>query len=223
MRLQTVRPVTHIIRYATRCNALEGWAIKHRTARGLQTTAEAPHAVPLRKQLKDEAKRKKKEARSQQPSTSKHSHLDDWELTVGIEIHARLNTGTKLFSSATSTNSASPNDNVELFDTALPGSQPQLQISALIPAIRAALALNCAIQPSSSWDRKHYFYQDQPNGYQITQYYGELLDPKSVAKQTTNDLYQNLSPKMGKSPSQIATTASTPPRTQSQSASNKYN
>jgi hypothetical protein len=48
----------------------------------------------------------------------------------------------------------------------------EFQIATLLPALRAAIALNCEIQPVSRFDRKHYFYQDQPAGYQITQYYG---------------------------------------------------
>ena len=61
---------------------------------------------------------------------------------------------------------------VASFDAALPGSQPQFQIATLLPALRAAIALNCDVQRKSGWDRKHYFHWDQPNGYQITQYYG---------------------------------------------------
>jgi aspartyl-tRNA(Asn)/glutamyl-tRNA(Gln) amidotransferase subunit B len=53
----------------------------------------------------------------------------------------------------------------------MPGAQPQFQIATLLPAIRAAVALGCTVQRKSSWDRKHYFHWDQPNGYQITQYY----------------------------------------------------
>jgi aspartyl-tRNA(Asn)/glutamyl-tRNA(Gln) amidotransferase subunit B len=94
-----------------------------------------------------------------------------WELSVGIEIHAELDTERKLFSSATTCPDADPNSNVALFDLAYPGSQPVFQVATLLPAIRAALALNCEIQPRSSFDRKHYFYPDQPNGYQITQFY----------------------------------------------------
>ena len=67
-----------------------------------------------------------------------------------------------------------PNTHVALFDLAIPGSQPCFQKETLIPAIRAAVALGCEVQRKSSFDRKHYFYQDQPNGYQITQFYGEF-------------------------------------------------
>lgn len=135
--------------------------------------AASPSAAPLRKQLKDEAKRKKKLARSDGNAPSGNVNTaSDWELTVGIEVHAELNTAHKLFSRACTSTNADPNTHVARFDAALPGAQPEFQKETLIPAVRAALALNCDIQPRCSWDRKHYFYQDQPNGYQITQYHG---------------------------------------------------
>lgn len=71
---------------------------------------------------------------------------------------------------ATSVN-ADPNTHVAFFDIATPGSLPIFQRATLIPAIRAAIALGCAIQCTSRFDRKHYFYHDQPAGYQLTQYY----------------------------------------------------
>lgn len=126
-------------------------------------------AIPFRKQLKDETKKRKSELSKK--AKSNHEKLDNWELTVGIEIHAQLNTARKLFSSAASTINDEPNTHVALFDVAMPGSQPIFQKETLIPAIRAALALNCQIQKRSKFDRKHYFHWDQPAGYQITQYY----------------------------------------------------
>jgi aspartyl-tRNA(Asn)/glutamyl-tRNA(Gln) amidotransferase subunit B len=130
-------------------------------------------ASSYRQNLKLEERRRKeglelnpgvKQARPTRPG-------NDWELSVGIEIHAELDTERKLFSSATTCPDASPNSNVALFDLAYPGSQPVFQVATLLPAIRAALALNCEIQPRSSFDRKHYLYPDQPAGYQITQFY----------------------------------------------------
>lgn len=100
--------------------------------------------------------------------------VEGWELTVGIEIHAQLNTARKLLSEATASFNEEPNSHVALFDVAMPGSQPLLQKEALLPAIRAALSLNCDIQRVSRFDRKHYFWWDQPSGYQITQYYEPL-------------------------------------------------
>ncbi|CAI4215544.1 unnamed protein product [Parascedosporium putredinis] len=102
---------------------------------------------------------------------SDNQTVDGWELTVGIEIHAQLNTARKLFSHATASSNDDPNTHVALFDLSIPGSQPLFQEHTLIPALRAALALNCEIQPVSRFDRKHYFWWDQPAGYQITQYY----------------------------------------------------
>ncbi|KAF2800615.1 hypothetical protein K505DRAFT_228357 [Melanomma pulvis-pyrius CBS 109.77] len=149
--------------------------------RTFQTDAEPPpndnnDTTSFRKLLKDAAKKKRKAARDVPPSSKraqkgKDPRLEKWELTVGIEVHAELNTARKLFSRAATSSSDTPNTHVALFDTAFPGSQPQFQRETLIPALRAALALNCDIQPKSSFDRKHYFYQDQPSGYQITQYY----------------------------------------------------
>ncbi|KAJ8063721.1 hypothetical protein OCU04_007584 [Sclerotinia nivalis] len=115
-----------------------------------------------RKQLKDEGTGR---------NIEKLQSLDEWELTVGIEIHAQLNTERKLFSYAASTINDTPNTHVGYFDLALPGSMPIFQKETLIPAIRGALALNCEIQKKSRFDRKHYFHWDQPSGYQITQYY----------------------------------------------------
>jgi aspartyl-tRNA(Asn)/glutamyl-tRNA(Gln) amidotransferase subunit B len=150
--------------------------------KALHTDSKTPPSddAPFRKLLKDAAKRKKKEGRaasgsSRESSKPQNARVEKWELTVGIEIHAELNTARKLFSSAATSVNAEPNSHVALFDTAFPGSQPRFQQETLIPALRAALALNCDIQHRSSFDRKHYFYQDQPAGYQITQYYGGLF------------------------------------------------
>lgn len=125
--------------------------------------------MPLAKQLRDQAKAQRAAGRK---NNSERQTAPGWELTVGIEIHAQLNTRHKLFSAATPPlPSDEPNTHTALFDLAIPGSQPVFQPEALIPAIRAALALDCKVQRVSRWDRKHYFWWDQPNGYQITQYY----------------------------------------------------
>lgn len=148
------------------------------TSRYIQTKPEpqAQDDIPFRKLLKDTAKQKKKDKKSSvrtynDGAKAADPRLKKWELTVGIEIHAELNTARKLFSAAATSISDEPNTHVALFDAAFPGTQPHFQKETLIPALRAALAFNCAIQHQSSFDRKHYFYQDQPSGYQITQYY----------------------------------------------------
>jgi len=146
--------------------------------RTLQTESTTPTQppIPLRKQLKDEAKARKIAGQSKQSQEKDKGslRLQKWELTVGIEIHAELNTTRKLFSPAQTSLSDAPNTHVALFDAALPGAQPKFQTETLLPAVRAALALGCEVQRTSSWDRKHYFWWDQPNGYQITQYYRVL-------------------------------------------------
>lgn len=142
--------------------------------------------TPLRKQLKHAAKSAKLSGSAQ--VSDHHDVLDDWELTVGIEIHAQLNTARKLFSctcrvpisdqahtdfraAASTTPNTEPNSNVAAFDIALPGTLPVFQPAVVLPALRAALVLGCRVEPVSYFDRKHYFYHDQPAGYQITQYY----------------------------------------------------
>lgn len=145
----------------------------HETQSLSQTTSEAtiqPAAIPFRKQIKDDAKRRKAEGTGKVAKVD-NQNLEKWELTVGIEIHAQLNTKRKLFSDALTTIDHTPNTEVTYFDLALPGSMPIFQKETLIPALRAALALNCNIQKRSKFDRKHYFHWDQPAGYQITQYY----------------------------------------------------
>lgn len=127
--------------------------------------------TPLRKKLKDEAKRAKKEGAGRKKAKADDQTVPGWELAVGIEIHAQLNTARKLFSPAAASAGAEPNTRVAPFDLSIPGSQPRFQRDTLVPALRAALALNCEVEPVSRFDRKHYFWWDQPAGYQITQYY----------------------------------------------------
>ena len=150
----------------------------HQTRR-LQTrghTANVNTPIPLRKKLKEEAKARNSSPKTQNTANavprSSNAELSRWELTVGIEIHAELNAACKLFSPAQTSLSDTPNSHVSMFDVAIPGAQPQFQKETLLPALRAAIALGCKINRRSGWDRKHYFWWDQPNGYQITQYYG---------------------------------------------------
>jgi aspartyl-tRNA(Asn)/glutamyl-tRNA(Gln) amidotransferase subunit B len=89
---------------------------------------------------------------------------------IGLEVHAQLNTKSKLFSQGANNREASPNSQLDLLDVAIPGSLPKLNFSALRAAIITALGLNCSIQDVIHFDRKNYFYTDMPAGYQITQY-----------------------------------------------------
>uniref|UniRef100_UPI0037E967A6 glutamyl-tRNA(Gln) amidotransferase subunit B, mitochondrial n=1 Tax=Semicossyphus pulcher TaxID=241346 RepID=UPI0037E967A6 len=88
---------------------------------------------------------------------------------VGLEIHAQINSNTKLFSGSTVRFSAPPNSLVSFFDASLPGTLPVLNKRCVEAAVMTGLALNCSINRKSLFDRKHYFYADLPAGYQITQ------------------------------------------------------
>ncbi|XP_030287969.1 glutamyl-tRNA(Gln) amidotransferase subunit B, mitochondrial [Sparus aurata] len=88
---------------------------------------------------------------------------------VGLEIHAQINSNTKLFSGSSVRFSAPPNSLVSFFDASLPGTLPVLNKRCVEAAVMTGLALNCSINRKSLFDRKHYFYADLPAGYQITQ------------------------------------------------------
>ncbi|TNN89583.1 Glutamyl-tRNA(Gln) amidotransferase subunit B, mitochondrial [Liparis tanakae] len=88
---------------------------------------------------------------------------------VGLEVHAQINSNTKLFSGSSVRFSAPPNSLVSPFDASLPGTLPVLNKRCVEAAVMTALALNCTINKKSFFDRKHYFYADLPAGYQITQ------------------------------------------------------
>ncbi|XP_970958.3 glutamyl-tRNA(Gln) amidotransferase subunit B, mitochondrial [Tribolium castaneum] len=101
--------------------------------------------------------------------SSKAGANNQWNSVVGLEVHAQINTTSKLFSSASTKFSSPVNANVALFDCAIPGTLPVLNKKCVEFGVLTALALNCRINPVSTFDRKHYFYADLPAGYQITQ------------------------------------------------------
>ena len=93
----------------------------------------------------------------------------NWKVVIGIEVHVRLNTKSKLFSCASTTYGASPNAHASLIDLAMPGTLPVLNDKAIDMAIQFGLATNCDIHPYNVFARKNYFYPDLPKGYQISQ------------------------------------------------------
>ncbi len=107
--------------------------------------------------------------------------MNDYEMTIGIECHVQLATNTKLFSPADNdARNAEPNSKVHEIDFGLPGMLPVLNREAINLAIKAGKALNAKIASVSRFDRKHYFYPDLPNGYQITQMYQPTILAGSV-------------------------------------------
>ncbi len=94
----------------------------------------------------------------------------DWEVVIGMEVHAQVNSQSKLFSGASTGFGAPPNSHVSLVDAAMPGMLPVINAECVAQAVRTGLGLNAAINLKSVFDRKNYFYPDLPQGYQISQY-----------------------------------------------------
>ena len=94
----------------------------------------------------------------------------DWEIVIGLEIHAQVNSEAKLFSGASTRFGNEPNSNVSLVDAAMPGMLPVINEECVRQAIRTGLALKAQINNRSVFDRKNYFYPDLPQGYQISQF-----------------------------------------------------
>ena len=94
----------------------------------------------------------------------------DWELVLGLEVHAQVMSESKLFSGAATAYGAAPNTQVSLVDAAMPGMLPVINAHCVEQAIRTGLGLNAKINTYSRFDRKNYFYPDLPQGYQISQF-----------------------------------------------------
>jgi aspartyl-tRNA(Asn)/glutamyl-tRNA(Gln) amidotransferase subunit B len=94
----------------------------------------------------------------------------DWEVVVGMEVHAQIQSRSKLFSGASADYGGAPNDHVSLVDAAMPGMLPVLNRHCVEQAVKTGLGLRARINHRSIFDRKNYFYPDLPQGYQISQY-----------------------------------------------------
>jgi aspartyl-tRNA(Asn)/glutamyl-tRNA(Gln) amidotransferase subunit B len=104
----------------------------------------------------------------------------DWELVIGMEIHAQVSSQAKLFSAASTTFGAEPNANVSFVDAAMPGMLPVVNEYCIEQAVRTGLGLKAQINLVSAFDRKNYFYPDLPQGYQISQLYHPLVGEGEV-------------------------------------------
>lgn len=117
-------------------------------------------------------------------STATHKLLKgatgDWEMVIGMEIHAQVTSNSKLFSGASTTFGGEPNSHVSLVDAAMPGMLPVINGECVRQAVRTGLGLNAKINLRSVFDRKNYFYPDSPQGYQISQYKSPIVGEGEV-------------------------------------------
>src|SRR5581483_5003899 len=105
----------------------------------------------------------------------------DWEVVIGMEIHAQVTSESKLFSGASTAFGGAPNSHVSLVDAAMPGMLPVINEECVRQAIRTGLGLKARINLRSVFDRKNYFYPDLPQGYQISQYKSPIVGEGEVA------------------------------------------
>ncbi|AWM01686.1 Asp-tRNA(Asn)/Glu-tRNA(Gln) amidotransferase subunit GatB [Bradyrhizobium amphicarpaeae] len=117
-------------------------------------------------------------------STATHKLLKgatgDWEVVIGMEIHAQVTSKSKLFSGASTAFGGEPNAQVSLVDAAMPGMLPVINEECVRQAVRTGLGLNAQINLRSVFDRKNYFYPDLPQGYQISQYKSPVVGEGEV-------------------------------------------
>ena len=104
----------------------------------------------------------------------------DWEVIVGMEVHAQVASKAKLFSGASTAFGGEPNDHVSLVDAAMPGMLPVINAECIAQAVRTGLGLKAKINLDSVFDRKNYFYPDLPQGYQISQYKSPIVGEGEV-------------------------------------------
>ena len=119
------------------------------------------------------------------PAPNKPSKLvkgatGDWEIVIGMEVHAQVTSNAKLFSGASTAFGGEPNSHVSLVDAAMPGMLPVINAECVRQAVRTGLGLKAKINFKSVFDRKNYFYPDLPQGYQISQYKSPIVGEGEV-------------------------------------------
>ena len=110
----------------------------------------------------------------------------DWEVVIGMELHAQVTSQAKLFSGASTEFGGAPNSHVSLVDAAMPGMLPVINEECVRQAIRTGLGLRAKINLKSVFDRKNYFYPDLPQGYQISQYKSPVVGEGAVTVDLEN-------------------------------------
>jgi aspartyl-tRNA(Asn)/glutamyl-tRNA(Gln) amidotransferase subunit B len=109
-----------------------------------------------------------------------HGATGEWEVVIGLEVHAQVTSNAKLFSGAATAFGAEPNSQVSLVDAAMPGMLPVPNRECIRQAVRTGMAIDAEINAWSRFDRKNYFYADLPQGYQISQLYHPIVGEGSL-------------------------------------------
>ena len=109
----------------------------------------------------------------------------DWEVVIGMEVHAQVTSRSKLFSGASTAFGGEPNSHVSLVDAAMPGMLPVINEECVKQAVRTGLGLKARINRRSTFDRKNYFYPDLPQGYQISQFKSPIVGEGEVIVDVT--------------------------------------
>ncbi|HLL27340.1 MAG TPA: Asp-tRNA(Asn)/Glu-tRNA(Gln) amidotransferase subunit GatB [Xanthobacteraceae bacterium] len=112
--------------------------------------------------------------------------MGEWEVVIGMEVHAQVTSAAKLFSGASTAFGGEPNSHVSLVDAAMPGMLPVINRHCVEQAVKTGLGLKAAINHKSVFDRKNYFYPDLPQGYQISQYKSPVVGEGKVTVDMTD-------------------------------------
>ena len=110
-----------------------------------------------------------------------HGATGEWEVVIGLEVHAQVTSEAKLFSGAATAFGAEPNTQVSLIDAAMPGMLPVPNVECIRQAVRTGMAIDAKINAWSRFDRKNYFYADLPQGYQISQLFHPLVGEGEIS------------------------------------------
>ena len=120
------------------------------------------------------------EARDTDPAKYISGATGDWEIVIGLEVHAQISSKSKLFSGASAAYGGEPNDHVSIVDVAMPGMLPVINQFCVRQAVKTGLGLKAQINLRSVFDRKNYFYPDLPQGYQISQFKNPIVGEGKV-------------------------------------------
>ena len=120
------------------------------------------------------------DTRTPNPKSFIEGQTGDWEIVIGMEVHAQVTSESKLFSGSSTQFGRPPNSNVSFVDAAMPGMLPVINEECVKQAVRTGLGLKAAINKRSLFDRKNYFYPDLPQGYQISQFKDPIVGEGKV-------------------------------------------